>query len=489
MATESLAVDSRNPWARSYQYERECGVEGASWRDEIVRAYCTSAVSWSLPSFSWRGPGLRQYQPAEFEWDPPNRTKQVEGRRVKIPGKRMYRTTLACDNFWAVGDPDAESGDCVLWWLMDGKSWSRDLFGWLDASLARMTYFGRAESVTEMRRVECLPRNAEINCTLGNVPSSGSVPVLVPLPQATLNQIQAVTDDPSVAKSTVPPGAQWLYARRPGKPPVRLSPPRRRKAMPTRLVQFAISSRVSPTRKSVVVLTQRFRGRVVHEFLGGDWRRASRSQREAASLLMGKDADGRPLRDEHLHARFSILFDEDTDRATRLLVWRAHPFNDDEKRAILNAAERDLQITFSRAQRKYPWAVRLVPLDSQVPAPRGFDTQEYIRWETATPYVPPRHVYDRRGRIKPGESPEQQLRRELGRQEYDTSTMTIKIDSGVSEWVKTHQSQRSRSDPTNVEKRGYHASLTFDTPVLGPIALGHSLHFGLGLFVPAEDNR
>ncbi len=480
-----------SPWrilrailARSYQYERECGVEGSGWRDEMLRAFCTSRVSWVLPSFSWRGPGLSQYQPAEFEWDPPSRTKKLRNRRVNIPGEKRYRPTLARDNFWIVGDMRTESRDYVLWWLLDGEAWSREMFDWLDASLARMTYFGRAESITEVRRVEHLPRNVDINCVLEDIPSTGSIPVLIPIAQATLEQVQAVTDAPSVKNSTVPLGAQWQYAKRPTKPPVRLPRPRRKSRVPTNLVQFAIGTRVSPTRKSVVVLTQRFRGRVIHEFLDGDWQRASRSQREAASLLTGKDADGRPLQEEHLHTRFGILFDNDTDNATRLLVWRTHPFDDDEQRAILNAAEHELQITFGRGQRKDPWAVRLVPLDSQVPVPRGFDKQAYARWETATPYVPPRHVYDRRGRVKPGETPEVQLRRELGRQEYDTSTMTIKINSGASEWVKTHRPQRNRFDPTNVEKRGYHVSLTFDTPVLGPIALGHSSHFGLGLFVP-----
>ena len=28
--------------------------------------------------------------------------------------------------------------------------------------------------------------------------------------------------------------------------------------------------------------------------------------------------------------------------------------------------------------------------------------------------------------------------------------------------------------------------LTFEAPINGPIALGHSCHFGLGLFVPAQ---
>ena len=37
------------------------------------------------------------------------------------------------------------------------------------------------------------------------------------------------------------------------------------------------------------------------------------------------------------------------------------------------------------------------------------------------------------------------------------------------------------------ERRGYHVSLAFDAPVRGPIALGHSSHFGIELFIGVDD--
>ena len=473
-----------SPWrllravlARSHQYQREFGVEGTGWREQTVRAFCTSTISWSLPPFSWRGPGLRQYQPAAFGFNPPDWKKRG------VPSEKGYRPTLTRDNFWIVGDPTTDS-DSGVWWLMDSADWSRGLFGWLDASLARITYFGRAESITEIRRVDSLPPDVDINCVLKDAPSSGSVPVLTPTPDATLGQVQACTDDPSVAKSTVPPGAKWRFAQRPAKPPAKLPSPKRKSREPTSLVQFAIGSRVSPPRKSIVVLTQRFRGRVIRNFLGVGWQHANSEQRERAKLLTGKHSDGEPLRDRHPHARFGILFDELTGKAARLIVWRSQPFTDEEQRAILSAAEQELQITFGKTRRTDPWTVRLVPLDSQVPPPRGFDARTYARWETATPYVPPRHVYDRRGRVKPGETPEEQLRIELKRMGFDISKLMIERDPEVAEWIRVHRPRRSQDDPTNSEKRGYHLSFTFDKPVHGPIAVGHSSHFGLGLCVP-----
>ena len=484
-----------SPWrllrailARSHQLERERGVQCEAWRDSLVGAFCTSTFSWWLPPFSWRGPGLRHYQPAAFEWDPRSRTKKVKGRPVNIPSERTHRSTLVQDNCWVVGRSKAVSDTGIVWWMVEGHAWSKAHLGLLDACLERMTYFGRAEAITEIQRVEKLPNDADINCVLEQVPSSGSVPVLVPREDASLSQVQAVTDDPSVANSTVPPGAHWLHAKRPAKPPAKLLRSRPRMRNPTRLVQFAIGARVSPPPNATVVMTQRFRGRVIRDFLDGSWQRANVTQRENARLLTGKEADGSPLQDHrHPHARFGILFDQETDQAARLLVWREQPFTDEEQRAILNAAERELPLSFAKAGARDPWTVRLVPLDSQVPPPAGFGDQAYRYWKTIAPYVPPRYVYDRKGRIKLGESPEVQLRLELDRQGYDTTGVTIRVVDQSAEWTRVHRPRRSRDDPTNTERRGYHALLTFDAPVRGPISLGHSSHFGLGLFVPVNE--
>ena len=487
-----------SPWrllrailARSHQLEREWSIDCLPWRERLVRSFSLSEVGWCLPLFSWRGPGLRQYHPATFNWDPPNRTKQVKGRAVKIPGQKTYRPTLAQDNFWVIGNSEWNSDTGVVWWIIESEGWSKwslDQLELLDASLERMTYFGRAEAITDIRRVEALPRNVTANCLLEQTPTSGSVPVLTPTPDATLGQIQAVTDHPSVAKSTIPPGAQWLYAKRPRVPPTKRPHSKPYSRKPTRFIQFAIGTRVSPPRKSTVVLTQRFRGRVIREFLGGSWQRASVAQRKAARLLTGKDANGSPLQDDrHPHARFGILFDQETGKAARLLVWRNEPFKDKEQRAILNAADQELQLSYAKVGTRDPWSVRLVPLDSQVPSPVGFGDQACTRWKTATPYVPPRHTYNRKGRIKAGESPEEQIRRELGWQRYRTTGLTISVDYQSVEWTRVHRPRRRRRDPTNTERRGYHVLLTFDKPLRGPISLGHSSHFGLGLFIGLDD--
>ena len=484
-----------SPWrllrailARSHQLERERGISCRAWRESVVEAFCRSNISWSLPPFSWRGPGLRQYQPVEFGWDPPGRTKRVKGRKVEIPGKKTYRPTLVCDNFWVVGGSGSHGDPEDVWWIVDGEDWCADMLDWLDASLLRMTYLGRAEAITEMKRVERLPTGIQVNCVLDLEPSSDSVPVLVPAADATLEQVQQVTDHPSVRYSTVPPGARWLHATRPVKPQAQFPRSTKQVGRPTSVIQFAIGTRVSPTRRSIVVLTQRFRGRLIRRFLGESWQSANRAKRESVRLLAGKEANGAPLLEhQHPHARFGILFDRETGKATRFLVWRTQPFTDDEIRAILYAAEQELPLSFAKAGSRDPWAIRLIPLGSMVPVPSGFGEQTYRRWESVTPYVPARYVFNRRGRIKTGESLEEQLCFELSQQGFETRGLTVRVDYESFTWTRVHRPRRSREDPTNTERRGYCVSLTFHTPVRGPISLGHSSHFGLGLFVGVDD--
>jgi hypothetical protein len=58
-----------------------------------------------------------------------------------------------------------------------------------------MTYFGRAESITDICRIEGpLPAHVKINCHLEPTRRKDSVPVLALRPDATLEQVQASTD-------------------------------------------------------------------------------------------------------------------------------------------------------------------------------------------------------------------------------------------------------------------------------------------------------
>jgi CRISPR-associated protein Csb2 len=213
-----------------------------------------------------------------------------------------------------------------------------------------------------------------------------------------------------------------------------------------------------------------------------NWTRASRDVREAVADMTGKDANGDALKG-HRHTEF-LAWCED-DQPTRLLVWRgSRAFDADEQEAILLAAARDVSWAAAGSDSD-EWKVRLVPLDRAVPPPPGFGSQSSKVWESVTPYVPPRH-HLRGGKEREGESMAEQIRREVQGRELGQDVDVELV--GTPQWVSVHVPRREANKRAFVgDRRGQMVRLRFTTPVVGPIRLGHSSSFGLGLFRPVEE--
>lgn len=544
-----------SPWrllraiiARSYQLEREQPSVTREQREVLVRAFCQSTITWCLPEFTWRGPGLRQYQPVEFRWaypapkklrlirlekslskvlkgdyavleksgdtsfkfevfnedkktvrlfetedeqlvksflDAKKRAATVDLKRYP-PAERGYSTTKVQDNFWLTGRAGPGASPLALWWIMSGDLWEPESLDLLEACVARMTYFGRAESITEISLIsETSGVVPAPNCSLHEARGPGMVPVLAPMTDASLEQAQASTDDEVVANATIPPGARWLFAERPRRPSSTqpTMPILRRK--PTQLVQFAIGARVAPALRDAVRMTQRFRGRALKAFLKistngalTDWRDAPTDLKERAAFFTGKDAEGQVL-PGHRHPVFFLH--AENGRPARLCVWRSEPFDDVEQAAILTAAEEPLPLGFKGD----PWTVTLVPLDSLVAPPPAVSLAAHQCWRTVTPFVPPRHVFDRRGRVKAGDSVEEQVHQEL--ENRGVNSANVQVSAEPAGWITVHQAGAEKGHRTNADKLGYSVRLAFSSPTQGPFFLGASSHFGLGLFEPKSD--
>lgn len=542
-----------SPWrlvravlARSYQLDREIADSTeahAELREALVRAFATSQVEWQLPSSSWRGPGLRQYQPVEFDWgygqptkktlitlsddlasslggayglqekgepdlveifdstlcsigfrrvtpeqlgelkkleEAQNKPNAPKPRKLKRypPDARTYGTSKVLDNFWVTSNGTS----APVLWHFDGPDWTPLLLAHLDACLARMTYFGRAESITEIRRIEATALLDE-PVKLSPRRSGQSVPVLALQPDATLAQLEATTDAPSVKDTNIPPGSRWMYAERPPRPQVRPAKRPMPELPPTSLIQFAIGSTVTPRYKDTVRITERFRAKVLGSFtklLTGNakmkWADAPPDVSEKAFMLSGRQPDGTAAKG-HNHASFFLCGEESSP--SRLCVWRREPFTPEEQRAILDAASSPLPLNYDSDS----WTITLVPLDKLVPPPPGLDGKPSHVWKTLTPYVPARHVHDRKGRVKEECSVETQITEELAER---ANAILLSITPKDGGWVKVHQKMSKGTGQTNSDKRGYHITLTFEESVCGPITLGSSSHFGLGLFVPAD---
>jgi CRISPR-associated protein Csb2 len=197
--------------------------------------------------------------------------------------------------------------------------------------------------------------------------------------------------------------------------------------------------------------------------------------------MAGKDPDGKPLKG-HRHTEYLVWCEE--GEPVRVLAWRdGRPFNEKEQEALLRAASRQFSWAAS-GDRADAWKVRLVPLDRAVPLPPGFDGAKAAVWESVTPYVPPRH-YLRGGKPRLRESIEHQVRRELSLRGFGEAELVAVEELGDPEWVAVHLPRKERSRSAFIgDRRGYRLRLRFPSPVAGPIRLGHSNSFGLGLFRP-----
>jgi CRISPR-associated protein Csb2 len=354
------------------------------------------------------------------------------------------------------------------------------------ASGARTTHFGRAETLTRVRVAGSTTDIRTPNCTLVDKRTAGAFPVLSPLTNASRDDIERTTDNPESVKRAVPLGAQWLYAVRPPRPASR----ERRRVPALRpdrhLMQFALGWNVAPSASAIVRLTSRFRGAVLRELLRlktGDasatWTRVDPGIREAVADMAGKDANDEPLRGRR-HTEFLAWCEG--GRPTRLLIWRgARAFDADEQEAILLGAARD--VSWATAGTDVDeWKVRLVPLDRDVPPPPGFDGQPSIVWESVTPYVPPRHHF-RGGKERDAESIVDQIRRELLQRGIDRGVDVELV--GSPKWVSVHVPRREANRRAFIgDRRGQMVRLRFAASAAGPIRLGHSSSFGLGLFRP-----
>ena len=208
-------------------------------------------------------------------------------------------------------------------------------------------------------------------------------------------------------------------------------------------------------------------------------------QKERISLISGKDGKGQPLRG-HRHAYF-LLWPDEHGLPTRLIVWRSTPFASDEIEALLTASEYPIAWDDGSSD----WRVRLVPLPQNSPVPSELLKASCV-WESATPFVPPaeRHRFRKNGRERPGESPERILTWLFQKEGKPESQVTLLDDLEESDWVNLHETRNRRfsrdTTRTSWVRPGFRLRVKFESPVSGPLIVGDSCHFGLGLFLPIE---
>jgi len=477
---------------RWFQMSRETGDTDRKRLDKLLNYLAWAPPEFYLPELSWICPAIKQYLPTEVTWTDAS---------AKAAAFKKAKTTLNEDHYRAI------SQDAIIYWAWPNLG-EIDL-ELLDVLVSRILYFGRAESFTQIKRVQFLPSNPGIKCRLSVSGTEDEVPVLSPVPGTDLNLdiLFATTEDPRIKDHEIPPGTTWLYARLPDCPAIR-STLKRRPIYPSNLhlLQFAIGGHVFPPRERWGVVSERFRGMALRErfkqITGQDavsYASLTSVQKEAVSLLSGKNANGLPLTD-HQHAYFCIIPDAN-GQPIRLVVWREKSFTSEEIGAFLRATERDILWDYSTPK----WPLKLLPLPFDTVPPQAFSCNPHNVWISLTSLVPPisRKRFRKNGKERSGEIPEVIAVKLLERKgqpcpkhveilsadnRWIERKKTEKIYQPKSEWVSIHRSFKARQANRDARERnialGYFLRLTFEEPVAGPIILGESSHFGLGLFVP-----
>ncbi len=271
-----------------------------------------------------------------------------------------------------------------------------------------------------------------------------------------------------------PPGSRWVTYLRPAHaltpPPPTRKRAAREEARP-RLLRFALDGPVLPPVTETVYVAELARRRVQGLY--------GRLFNGAASpLFSGKQANGAPLA-EHRHA-FFLPTDEDGDgKLEHILLYTAEGFGLRELRALDKWRK-------TRGPGGTEMNVIWLGAEDKLPAAR--------RWRSATPFIATRHYKERgakRDNFDRRQLPEMNLREELQRRGLPAPKSVKTVDelqlAGRSLAWRYFRQRRVLGNGRRGNDFGKGFEIEFDEPVNGPIALGYACHFGLGLFVPADD--
>lgn len=446
--------------------------------------------------------------------------------RHYMPWDKNYagHTTLVFDTFVAA----PKSSELLVCWpeahLTEAER--NALSEWLQS----VGYLGRAESWCEMRLLdvqESEQRLSEINCrqlgTRGPDKNTEIVRVLCPDPATAFSSVNAIKlrstkmanyePDWRICGETLwlhaekwaeAPGSRWVRYSRPTDCFKISAAPRRTSKTITRpqVIRFALDSAVLPLVTETLAVAESAR-RNLMGILGAMTERRDGAKGKS-EVFSGKTADGE-IKINHGHA-FYLPTDEDGDgRLDHLTLFAQEGFGRDEM-----AAMNSLRQIKSRDRTDSGHALGVVLLGS------GMLDAEYSQgptvmssvWRSATPYLCHRHPKTRGSKKDKDEElashavfTEARLREDIGRllERRDDlkgiSLDQIEIapcvdDNGVfrlgarrNRPIEFQRFRQKNGDDGGKRLCGAFV-ITFPSKIRGPISLGHSNHFGMGLFTP-----
>lgn len=199
--------------------------------------------------------------------------------------------------------------------------------------------------------------------------------------------------------------------------------------------------------------------------------------------LTGRDLSGKPM-EGHRHVTIVPLDLGRCGHIDHFLLHAPMGLGSNAQRAL-----RTIRKTYTKGALR-PLFVRLVGLGALSefvrlggePVP---DLAESRLWTSKTPFVPPRHLKERRHTL------EDQVRAELAARGLPPATRIDVLSRDEIVARGFHRFVRVRRDPRRrpLAPSFFGLRIELERPVRGPIALGYASHFGLGLFIPAHETR
>lgn len=204
--------------------------------------------------------------------------------------------------------------------------------------------------------------------------------------------------------------------------------------------------------------------------------------RTPTRILAGKDADGRPLRDQHQHAHFvPDCRGQDPSRITHLLVYAPGGLAPSAVAALARIQYLPRVASDNRTGEPGPVEVALRALGQPSDLGASVLCRRSRVFTSRTPFILPRHR-------KAGDEPEEQLHRELRQRGFPSPVLIERVpgpallSAGTGGTVLWSGFRRQRrNDRVTTGTFGFRVE--FSEPVLGPLLLGYGCHYGLGQFV------
>jgi CRISPR-associated protein Csb2 len=278
---------------------------------------------------------------------------------------------------------------------------------------------------------------------------------------------------------SAPPGSRQVIYDRPSVSAISLAAPPKANRRLRPAVPFALLALNSSARsRSPMPLRQRTlpQAELLHRSIASKIDKLGNDPVAIAELI-GRDASDKPLTGHrHAHILPLTLLAAD-NHLDHILIWAPGGLSDASQDILRSLRKTYMKGGVGEVEVRFAGSGSIEDF-KKIPALRHILGESPV-WQTLTPFLLPRHL-KKSGR----NTVEGQITEELTGRGFPAPTS---IEILPEESIGFRHFVRARNNrPRPPVDFGYAVRLTFTKPVVGPIAIGHSCHFGLGLFVPVD---